>query len=184
MLYRDCMEESINSVVQALIWKASNSQKAAMAHLPSRKDIATFALESSYASLEEHKKELLSQHEKAKDARLVLEGTISEFRDDIEKETSEFEKERTNWELLVKEWRSQNEYSLKKSGEWEARFLVARQRENKESKTSLSALKQEMESVHMTHGQTIKGYVSSNEKLKKRIDLGNIRSIESLQERI
>jgi hypothetical protein len=97
------MEESINSVVQALIWKASNSQKAAMAHLPSRKDIATFALESSYASLEEHKKELLSQHEKAKDARLVLEGTISEFRDDIEKETSEFEKERTNWELLVKE---------------------------------------------------------------------------------
>ena len=57
-----------------------------------------------YALLEEHKnKELLSQHEKAKDARLVLEGTISEFCDDIEKETSEFEKERTNWELLVKE---------------------------------------------------------------------------------
>lgn len=177
------MEESINSVVQALIWKASNSQKAAMAHLPSRKDIATFALESSYASLEEHKKELLSQHEKAKDARLVLEGTISEFCDDIEKETSEFEKERTNWELLVKELRSQNEYSLKKSGEWEARLLAC-QRENKELKTSLSALKQEMESVQMTHGQTIKGYVSSNEKLKKRIDLGNIRSIESLQERI
>ena len=62
--------------------------------------------------------------------------------------------------------------------------MVACQRENKESKTSLSALKQEMESVQMTHGQTIKGYVSSNEKLKKRIDLGNIRSIESLQERI
>jgi chromosome segregation ATPase len=141
------------------------------------------ALETAHTSLEEHKKELLSQLEKAINARLTLEAKLVAFRVDLEKENDEFEKERTKWEDLVRELRLQNEDTLKKSGELEAR-LLASQRQTKELDSSLAKLNKQVESTRVTRKATIQGYVNSNEKLRQLIELTNINSTGSMQERV
>jgi chromosome segregation ATPase len=141
------------------------------------------ALETSHAALEEHKKELLVHIETVKGSRVSLEGKISGFRDDLEKENNAFMQERAKWEELVKELRSQNENALKNTGALEAR-LLASQRQTKEMESQLSSMRKEVESSATRREETIQGYVKSNEQLKKRIELGNVTSIESLQLRL
>jgi chromosome segregation ATPase len=138
------------------------------------------ALETSHAALEEHKKELLVHIETVKGSRVSLEGKISGFRDDLEKENNAFMQERAKWEELVRELRSQNENALKNTGALEAR-LLASQRQTKEIESQLSSMRKEVESSATRREETIQGYVNSNEQLKKRIELGNVTSIESLQ---
>jgi DNA repair exonuclease SbcCD ATPase subunit len=138
------------------------------------------ALETSHAALEEHKKELLVQLEIVKGSRVSLEGKISGFRDDLEKENNAFMQERAKWEELERELRSQNENALKNTGALEAR-LLASQRQTAEIESRLSSMRKEGESSATRREETIQGYVNSNEQLKKRIELGNVTSIESLQ---
>lgn len=141
------------------------------------------ALEASHAALEEHKKELLMQLELVKESRTSLEGKFSGFRDDLDKENDAFKQEREKWEALVNEMRSQNEKTLQNAGELEARLLAA-QRQTKEIESRLSSMKKEVEASAKRREETIQGYVNTNEQLMKRIELGNVTSIESLQARL
>ena len=142
------------------------------------------ALETSHSTLEEQKKEFITQLEAAAVARASLEEKIAEFREGLEKEEASFTKERGQWEELVAAIRLQRENALIKTGTLEATLLTF-QRRAKELEDELSSLKEQIESTRTRQEETIQGYVNSNERLKERITQGkDSDSIESLQVRL
>jgi len=68
-----------------------------------REKAMRLALEEAQTKLEDHKKVLMSQMETTKASQAGMEDKIVQFREDLDLQNVEFDKERTKWEELVKQ---------------------------------------------------------------------------------
>lgn len=140
-------------------------------------------LEVAHSKLEDHRKELMRQLETTKASQAGMEEKIVRFREDLDEQNTAFEKERAKWEELVKVMRAQDESSKKEIGQLDARVSTAQQ-ETKDAESQIEDLKKQVESADMRHAETVQLYKTTIDNLNKRIENGEVDTIESLQKRI
>ena len=112
-----------------------------------------------------------------------MEEKIVRFHEDLDKQNVEFDKERAKWDALVKGMKEQDANSRKEIGQFEARLLSSQQ-EAKDAKAEIVILKKQVESADARLNETVQGYKNVIEQLNKRIEGGQIDTIEDLQKRL
>ena len=158
--------------------KAEHAQEEAQ-----REKSLRLALEETQSKLEDHRRELLKQLETTKSSQAVMEEKIVRFHEDLDKQNVEFDKERAKWDALVKGMKEQDANSRKEIGQFEARLLSSQQ-EAKDAKAEIVILKKQVESADARLNETVQGYKNVIEQLNKRIEGGQIDTIEDLQKRL
>ncbi|CAJ1891051.1 unnamed protein product [Cylindrotheca closterium] len=140
-------------------------------------------LEEAYSKLEDHRKEILSQLDTTKSSQAGMEEKIVRLHEDLDKQNTEFEKERAKWEELMKAMREQDEASKREIGRLDAR-LAASQQEVKDTASTIEDLQKQVEFAESRHTETVHGYKDIIDKLNSRIEKGRFETIEDLQKRL
>lgn len=166
------------SVLKDLGSKAEHAKEEAQREKTMRQ-----VLEVAHSKLEDHRTELMRQLESTKASQAGMEEKIVRFREDLDEQNTAFEKERAKWEELVKVMRAQDKSSKKEIGELDARIATSQQAA-KDAESQIEDLKKQVESADIRHAETVKLYKTTIDNLNKRIENGEVDTIESLRKRI